>query len=149
MPSGFWIGVFRTPVDDVERAAAPALDNSGTIKYVGDDGIPWLGFVRLCQFLGCDAEVKRTGIDDFDVIVVHRDSYGAARYGVVAVAEGVCQGFPRGKSADTTAGLRGPSCLGQPGRRLARGPSGRIRRGAGARRHVPSTGDYLRNPQDG
>jgi hypothetical protein len=66
------------------------------VEDIGDDGIPWLGFVRSRQVRQGDTEVKGAGISDLAMIIVHGNSYGTSRYSVVAMAQGVGQGFAGG-----------------------------------------------------
>jgi len=48
---GSWAIVFRAPVDDVQRAAAPTFNDSGSMKHVGDDRVPGPRFMRSGQLL--------------------------------------------------------------------------------------------------
>ena len=47
MPCRRGVAVFDAPVDDVQGAHTPALDNASPVKHVGDNGIPGFGLMGL------------------------------------------------------------------------------------------------------
>ena len=90
------ISVFRAPVQDIQRAAAPSLYDARTVENIGDNGIPRPGLMGSGQFFRSDAEVKGAGIGNLKMIIIHGHGHGAARNGVIPVAQGIGQGLACG-----------------------------------------------------
>ena len=44
LPCRFGVAVYSTPVDDVQGAHAPALDDAGPVEHFGNNGVPKFGY---------------------------------------------------------------------------------------------------------
>ena len=57
LPDRGGIDVVPAPVDDLQRARAPLLDDSGAVEHIGDGRLPGPRLVRLGQLLRREVEV--------------------------------------------------------------------------------------------
>jgi hypothetical protein len=58
-PGGLRVPVLLAPVENVQGARTPPLDNACPVKNVGNNRIPWLGLVRLDKFLRGNAKKSK------------------------------------------------------------------------------------------
>jgi len=59
LPGGLGVPVLLAPVENVQGAGAPPLDNACPVKDVGNNRIPWFGLVRFDKFLKGNAKKSR------------------------------------------------------------------------------------------
>lgn len=85
--------VVSPPVEDVERAAAPLLNDPRPVEDGRDEQIPRLGRMRFGQVVGLDAKMESAGVRDLQMVVLHGHGDGSAGHAVVPVAQRVGDGF--------------------------------------------------------